>query len=114
MVEGSINRQSYAKQASGKLVMSKKSALDVFKDSQEKKGDSSGVILQDRNIIQPEAKYKERKVYKSIPWYPPSEKLKKELKKLALDEDTSMSNLITEGISLMFEKRGKDIKEYID
>jgi|LauGreDrversion4_2_1035121.scaffolds.fasta_scaffold62883_8 hypothetical protein len=95
--------------------MSKKSALDVFKEKQAIKSTAEKDVttLQNSNVIQSNAGYKERKVYKNVPWYPPTEKLKKELKKLALDEDTSMSNLITEGIGLVFAKRGKNIDEYM-
>ena len=50
---------------------------------------------------------------KNVPWYPQSHKLKKELKQLALDEDSSMNALITEGIKLVFEKRGKNFESYI-
>jgi hypothetical protein len=49
----------------------------------------------------------------NVPWYPVSPKLKKELKQLALDEDSSMNALISEGISLVFAKRGKDYNSYI-
>ena len=49
----------------------------------------------------------------NVPWYPPSAQLKKEIKRLAFDEECSMSQLITEGIAMVLEKRGKDIKDYM-
>ena len=49
----------------------------------------------------------------NIPWYPKSKKLKYELKLLALHEETTLTGLIDEGISLVLKKRGKDIKDYI-
>lgn len=47
---------------------------------------------------------------KNVPWYPPNDKIKKELKQLALDEETTMSKLLTEGIGLVFKARGKILK----
>lgn len=49
----------------------------------------------------------------NIPWYPKSKKLKHELKLLALHEETTLTGLIDEGISLVLERRGKNIKDYI-
>lgn len=49
----------------------------------------------------------------NIPWYPKSERLKKELKLLALHEDSSVTALIDEGITMVLEKRGKDINDYL-
>ena len=62
----------------------------------------------DDTPIQPQQKKK----LKNVPWYPPSEKLKKEIKQLAYDEETSMSKLITEGLGYVLEKRGKSIDDY--
>ena len=50
---------------------------------------------------------------KNVPWYPATNKLKKELKQLALDEETTMNALLTEGVRYVFEKRGKDFDSYI-
>jgi len=49
----------------------------------------------------------------NIPWYPKSAKLKKELKLLALHEDSSLTALIDEGIRLVLKKRGKNMDDYI-
>jgi hypothetical protein len=96
----------------------KKSALDIFKQKSQDNDTTEAehadtVTLQHDNVIQPGAQYKKRKVYKNVPWYPPTERLKKEVKKLALDEDTSMSNLITIALGLLFESKGKSIKDYM-
>ncbi len=53
------------------------------------------------------------KAVSNIPWYPKSKKLKKELKLLALHEDSSLTALIDEGITMVLEKRGKDINDYL-
>ncbi len=53
------------------------------------------------------------KAVSNIPWYPKSKKLKKELKLLALHEDSSVTALIDEGIKMVLEKRGKDIRDYL-
>jgi len=53
------------------------------------------------------------RVVSNIPWYPKSERLKKELKLLALHEDSSVTALIDEGIKMVLAKRGKDIKDYL-
>ena len=47
------------------------------------------------------------KKIRNVPWYPPNYRIKKELKQLALDEETTMSRLITEGIDMVFKSRGK-------
>lgn len=62
--------------------------------------------------IQQKAKPKSR-VVSNVPWYPKSETLKKELKLLALHEDSSITALIDEGIKMVLEKRGKDINDYL-
>lgn len=61
---------------------------------------------------QQKAKPKSR-VVSNVPWYPKSETLKKELKLLALHEDSSITALIDEGIKMVLEKRGKDINDYL-
>lgn len=53
------------------------------------------------------------RVVNNIPWYPKSAALKKELKLLALHEDTTLTGLIDEGITMVLEKRGKNIKDYL-
>jgi hypothetical protein len=53
------------------------------------------------------------RVVSNIPWYPKSQRLKKELKLLALHEDSSITALIDEGIKMVMAKRGKDIKDYL-
>lgn len=53
------------------------------------------------------------RVVSNIPWYPKSDRLKKELKLLALHEDSSITALIDEGIRMVLEKRGKDINDYL-
>ena len=58
------------------------------------------------------AKPKSR-VVSNVPWYPKSEALKKELKLLALHEDSSLTALIDEGIAMVLEKRGKNINDYL-
>lgn len=64
------------------------------------------------NDIRTEPKPKSR-VVSNVPWYPKSEALKKELKLLALHENSSLTALIDEGIRMVLEKRGKDINDYI-
>jgi hypothetical protein len=54
----------------------------------------------------------QKKKISNVPWYPPSEKLKKEIKQLAYDEETSISKLITEGLGYVLEKRGKAVNDY--
>lgn len=49
----------------------------------------------------------------NIPWYPKSAALKKELKLLALHEESSVTALIDEGIKMVLEKRGKNIEDYM-
>lgn len=53
------------------------------------------------------------KKFKTVPWYYSSEKLKKEVKMLSVDENTSMTKLIEEGLRYVFEKRGKNFEDYI-
>ena len=62
----------------------------------------------DKNISRPKSR-----IVSNIPWYPKSEKLKKELKLIALHEDTSVTALIDEGIKMVLEIRGKNIKDYL-
>ena len=62
--------------------------------------------------IQQKVKPKSR-VVRNVPWYPKSGALKKELKLLALHEDSSITALIDEGIKMVLEKRGKDINDYL-
>lgn len=50
---------------------------------------------------------KVRKKQQNVPWYPPNDRVKKELKQLAFDEETTMSKLLTEGLDLLFKSRGK-------
>lgn len=50
---------------------------------------------------------KTRKSLQNVPWYPPNDRVKKELKQLAFDEETTMSKLLTEGLDLLFKSRGK-------
>ncbi len=56
---------------------------------------------------------KRRVAPKSMPWYFPNERLHKELKQLALDENTSVSKLLTEGIGYILKKRGKRIDDLL-
>ena len=42
----------------------------------------------------------------NIPYIPPSQAVRKQLKRLAFEEETSMTALITEGIDYVFKKRG--------
>lgn len=67
--------------------------------------------IEDKPSIQ--NKKPKSRVVSNIPWYPKSAALKKELKLLALHEDTTLTGLIDEGIALLLEKRGKDIKDYL-
>jgi hypothetical protein len=60
------------------------------------------------NINRPKSR-----VVSNIPWYPKSKKLKKELKLIALHEDTSVTALIDEGIKMILKARGKDIQDYL-
>ena len=48
-----------------------------------------------------------------MPWYPPSQVIRKELKQLALDEDKTIQALFTEAIQDLFEKRGKRFEDFI-
>ena len=48
----------------------------------------------------------------NMPWYPPSNAMRKELKQLALDEDTTIQALFTEAIEMLFEKRGKRFNDF--
>jgi hypothetical protein len=63
---------------------------------------------EDRIISRPKSR-----VVSNIPWYPKSEKLKKELKLIALHEDTSVTALIDEGIKMALEVRGKNMQDYL-
>jgi hypothetical protein len=58
------------------------------------------------------AKPKSR-VVSNVPWYPKSKKLKKELKLIALHEETTITGLIDEGIRRVLNARGKDISDYL-
>lgn len=53
------------------------------------------------------------KRYINMPWYVPTPELRRMLKQLALNEDTSVSKLITEGIGYVLEKRGISIDDYL-
>lgn len=64
------------------------------------------VTLQRDNV----KKYK-RKPHTS--WYPPNDKVLRELNQLALDERVSVNDLIVEGVALLFEKRGKIFENYL-
>ena len=66
--------------------------------------------LQKRDKI---AKKPRSRVVSNIPWYPKSAKLKKELKLLALHENSSVTALIDEGIKMILAKRGKNIDDYL-
>jgi hypothetical protein len=51
----------------------------------------------------------------NIPYIPPSISVKKQLKKLAFEEETSMTALISEGLNYVFKERGlKTIGELIE
>ena len=63
--------------------------------------------------IQKSAAKQETKKYSTVPWYPPTTELKRQLQIIALDEETSMSKLLTEGLRSVFEKRGKNIENYL-
>ena len=69
-------------------------------------------VQQKQINIESQKKPKSR-VVSNIPWYPKSERLKKELKLLALHEDSTVTALIDEGIKMVLAKRGKDIKDYL-
>ena len=52
---------------------------------------------------------------KSLPYYPPSDAVHRQLKRLAFEEETSMNSLINEGLDIVFKKRGlKSIRELLD
>ena len=53
------------------------------------------------------------RVVSNVPWYPKSKKLKKELKLIALHEETTITGLIDEGIRRVLNARGKDITDYL-
>ena len=53
------------------------------------------------------------RVVSNVPWYPKSKKLKKELKLIALHEETTITGLIDEGIRRVLNARGKDIDDYL-
>ncbi|MFK8040605.1 MAG: ribbon-helix-helix domain-containing protein [Rickettsiaceae bacterium] len=69
-------------------------------------------VQQEQINIESHKKLKSR-VVSNIPWYPKSERLKKELKLLALHEYSTVTSLIDEGIKMVLAKRGKDIKDYL-
>jgi hypothetical protein len=50
----------------------------------------------------------------NMPWYPPSQNIRKELKQLALDEDTTIQALFTEAVESLFAKRGKRFNVFTD
>lgn len=49
----------------------------------------------------------------NIPFIPPSDRFKKKLKQLALDEGSSMQKLIEEGLSYVIEKRGDKFDKWV-
>ena len=52
------------------------------------------------------------KNYSNIPYVPPSPEVRKQLKKLAFEEETTMTALISEGLDYVFKQRGlKTIQE---
>lgn len=67
-----------------------------------------GVLKESEQKLKPKSR-----VVSNVPWYPKSEILKKELKLLAIHENSSLTALIDEGIKLVLEKRGKDINDYL-
>lgn len=82
--------------------------MNVQKDVRTNTSTYSQKKTEDKNISKPKSR-----VVSNIPWYPKSEKLKKELKLIALHEDTSVTALIDEGIKIVLETRGKSIKDYL-
>ena len=46
------------------------------------------------------------KNYSNIPYVPPSPEVRKQLKKLAFEEETTMTALISEGLDYVFKQRG--------
>lgn len=93
------------------------SAIQAFgqKNTTNIKGDNFGgkAEITNQDEIQISAQKHETKKYSTVPWYPPTPELKRQLKQLAIDEDKSMSKLITEGLKYVFEKRGKSISDYL-
>ena len=49
---------------------------------------------------------------KAIPYKPESNRQRKEIAQLALDENTNMTALIHEGLEMLFKSRGKDFDSY--
>lgn len=76
---------------------------------QELQNDLS-IASKEEKAIKPKTESAEPKPlrkYSTINWYIPGEKVRKELKQLALDEDKKLSDLITEGVDLLLKSRGK-------
>lgn len=48
-----------------------------------------------------------------VSWYPKTKALKRELQMMAWNEETSMTALLHEGLEVVFERRGKNIADYL-
>lgn len=48
-----------------------------------------------------------------VSWYPKTKALKRELQMMAWNEETSMAALLHEGLEVVFERRGKNIADYL-
>ncbi len=75
--------------------------------------DTSGDMPRENKGKSNTTKKSKGKIVSNVPWYPKSYKLKKELKLLALHEDSSLTALIDEGIKMGVERRGKDRNDYL-
>ena len=64
-----------------------------------------------KNYKQTDTKEKPKKL--NIPFYCPSEKLRAELKHIAVDEKSSINALLLEGLELALKKRDKNINDYL-
>lgn len=96
---------------------SKKQRQNLLEEMQAEMSQSKNnnvMTLQRHNVSSDDSTSTEKKKkINNVPWYPPTEKLKKEIKHLAYDEETSISKLITEGLGYVLKKRGKNIDDYI-
>lgn len=86
------------------------STMDVQKDVRINVDTSKSELKTSNQNTQKKPK---SRAVSNIPWYPKSAILKKELKLLALHEDTTLTGLIDEGIELLLQKRGKNINDYL-
>jgi len=88
------------------------SLADDLKSSLSNEPDPDVLTLKNEDVKTQKSKNVTKKP-PNMPWYPPSMAIRKELKQLALDEDTTIQALFTESIKDLFEKRGKRFDDFI-